>query len=82
MTVEERFQILLTGTYRPVLVRVSICPIRSVAFRSRLGAMVLENQVTVDAYRLMRGMRKAVLGQSASHEGSQVELIEGGERLW
>ena len=44
------------------------------------GAMVLENQVTIDAYRLMRGMRKAVLGQGVHlYEGSQVESIEGGE---
>ena len=43
------------------------------------GAMVLENQVTVDAYRLIRGMREAVLRQGVHlYEGSHVESIEGG----
>ena len=46
------------------------------------GAMVLEDQATVDPYRLIRGMRKAVLRSGVRlYEGTNVDSIQSGSEV-
>lgn len=46
------------------------------------GAMVLEDQVTVDAYLLMRGLRDAVLRRGVRlYEGTDVKSVESGKEV-
>jgi glycine/D-amino acid oxidase-like deaminating enzyme len=46
------------------------------------GAMVLEDQARVDPYRMVRGMREAVLRKGVRlYEGTPVEAIEGGAEV-